>query len=72
MFIWYYVSMFCVIYRNTQIHLLKDTLLSFGISLIFPFFIYLVPGFLRIYSLSDNKNKSEYLYNFSKLFLSIC
>ena len=64
--------MFCVIYRNTQIHLLKDTLLSFGISLIFPFFIYLVPGFLRIYSLSDNKNKREYLYNFSKLFQSIC
>ena len=72
LFFWYYISMFCVIYRNTQIHLLKDTLLSFGISLIFPFFIYLVPGFLRIYSLSDNKNKREYLYNFSKLFLSIC
>jgi len=72
LFFWYYISMFCVIYRNTQIHLLKDTLLSFGISLIFPFFIYLVPGFLRIYSLSDNKNKRECLYNFSKLFLSIC
>ena len=72
LFFWYYISMFCVIYRNTQIHLLKDTLLSFGISLTFPFFIYLVPGFLRIYSLSDNKNKREYLYNFSKLFLSIC
>ena len=67
LFFWYYISMFCVIYRNTQIHLLKDTLLSFGISLIFPFFIYLVPGFLRIYSLSDNKNKREYLYNLSKV-----
>ena len=72
LFFWCCISMFCVIYRNTQIHLLKDTLLSFWISLIFPFFIYLVPGFLRIYSLSDNKNKREYLYNFSKLFQSFC
>ena len=35
---WYYISMFCVIYRNTQIHLLKDTSMSFGLSLIIPFF----------------------------------
>ena len=66
-FFWYYISMFCVIYRNTQLHLLKDTLMSFGLALIIPFFIYLIPGFFRIYSLSDNKNKRECLYNFSKL-----
>ena len=64
--------MFCVVFRNTQIHLLKDALLSFGLSLIFPFLINLIHGFLRIHSLSDNKNKREYLYNFSKLFQSIC
>ena len=28
-FFWYYISIFCVIYKNTQIHLLKDTLMSF-------------------------------------------
>ena len=39
-FFWYYISMFCVIYRNTQIHLLKDTLMSFGLSLLIPFVIY--------------------------------
>ena len=37
LFFWYYISMFCVIYRNTQIHLLKDTLMSFGLSLFIPF-----------------------------------
>ena len=26
---WYYLSMFCAIYRNTQYHLIKDTLISF-------------------------------------------
>ena len=34
---WYYISMFCAIYKNTQIHLIKDTLISFGISLFSPF-----------------------------------
>ena len=69
-FFWYYISMFCVIYRNTKIHLLKDTLMSFGLSLLFPFFLYLFPGFFRIYSLSDSHNKKECLYNFSKFLQS--
>ena len=65
-FFWYYISMFGVIYKNTQIHLLKDTLLSFGLSLLMPFGIYLFPGFFRIPSLTNRKNKRECLYNFSK------
>ena len=65
-FFWYYISIFCVIYRNTQIHLLKDTLTSFGLSLLFPFVIYLLPGLFRIPSLSNDKNNKECLYNFSK------
>ena len=67
---WYYVSMFCVIYRNTQMLLLKDTLMSFGISLIIPFLIYLLPGVFRIPSLSNIKKKRKYLYNFSKFLQS--
>ena len=70
LFFWYYISMFCVIYRNTQIHLLIDTLMSFGLSLIFPFGIYLLPGLFRIPSLSNSQIKRECLYNFSK-FLQI-
>ena len=57
--------MFGVIYKNTQMHLLKDTLISFGLSLFFPFIIYLLPGIFRIPSLSNN-NKRQCLYNFSK------
>ena len=64
---WYYISIFCVIYKNTQMHLLKDTLLSLGLSLLSPFAIYLLPGFFRIPSLSNHKNKRECLYKFSKL-----
>ena len=40
-FLWYYVSMFCAIYRNTQFHLICDTLMSFGISMLFPFFLFI-------------------------------
>ena len=68
LFFWYYLSMFCAIYRNTQYHLIKDTLISFGLSLIYPFFIYLIPGFFRIPALSNPKNKRKYLYNLSLLF----
>ena len=64
---WYYLSMFCAIYRNTQIHLIKDTLISFALSLIYPFGIYLLPGIFRIAALSNPKNKREYLYKFSKI-----
>ena len=61
---WYYISIFGVIYKNTQSHLLKDTLISFGLSMIYPFGIYLLPGIFRIPALSNNKRKC--LYDFSK------
>ena len=68
LFFWYYVSMFCVIYRNTQIHLLKDTVMSLGLSLLAPFVIYLIPGIFRIPSLKSRKRKC--LYGCSKILQS--
>ena len=59
--------MFCAIYINTQFHLIKDSLISFGWSLVYPFFIYLIPGIFRIPSLSNPNNKRVCLYSFSKL-----
>ena len=67
LFFWYYISMFGVVYKNTQIHLLKDTLISFGISVLYPFGIYLFPGIFRIPALSNIEHKRKYLYNFSKV-----
>ena len=69
-FFWYYISIFCVIYKNTQIHLLKDTLMSFGLSLVFPFIINIIPGFFRTIALSNCKNKRECLYKFSQFLQS--
>ena len=60
--------MFCAIYLNTQIHLIKDTLLSYASSFIEPFGIYLIPGLFRIPALSNRKKKNRYiLYKISKI-----
>ena len=59
--------MFGAIYMNTQYHLLKDTLMSFTLSLFYPFIINLLPGIFRIPSLSGPKNKKICLYKFSKV-----
>ena len=67
LFFWYYLSMFDALYKNTQFHLLKDTLISFSLSQIYPFAIYLIPGIFRLPTLSDSKNKRESLYKFSKI-----
>ena len=61
---WFYLGCFCAVYRNTQIHLIKDTLISFGTSMIYPFAIYIIPGIFRIPSLK--KKDSEFMYKFSK------
>ena len=67
LFFWYYLSMFGAIYVNTQIILIKNTLLSFTLSMIYPFALYLIPGIFRIPALVNKKNKRKYLYDFSKL-----
>ena len=64
---WYYLAMFCAIYKNTQIYLIKDTLLSFILSFIEPFGIFLIPGLFRIPSLANKNNKRNVLYRFSQI-----
>ena len=71
-FFWYYLSMFCAIYRNTQSHLFTDTLLSFALSLMYPFVIYLLPGIFRMNSLSNKEGKKKYIYNFSIYVQNVC
>ena len=61
-FFWYYITCFCCIYINTQIHLIKDTIISLITSLIIPFFIILIPGIFRILAL---RMKKPCLYKFS-------
>ena len=66
-FCWYFISCFCAVYTNTQIILIKDTFLSFCLSMVYPFGINLIPGLFRIPALRDNKQEKECLYKFSQL-----
>ena len=50
---WYYVSCFCAVYKNTQIDMIKNALITFIITLIYPFLVCLIPAFIRIISLSN-------------------
>ena len=68
LFFWYYVSCFCAIYKNTQLHLIKDSIISFGLSLLYPLCIYLLPGIFRIPSLRTPKKDRQSMYKFSKIF----
>ena len=67
LFFWNYLSCFCAIYKNTQLHLVKDTLFSYGLSMIYPFGIYLLPGIFRISALRDPKKNRETMFKFSKI-----
>ena len=63
---WIYLGCFCAVYKNTQIHLLKEVSSSFFISFTSPFWTYLIPSFLRIISLQNGTNDRPYLYKISK------
>ena len=64
---WYYISCFCCIYENTQIHLIKDSLLSLLLSSILPFFTNLIPGIFRIPALRSKKGGKPCLYKLSQI-----
>ena len=67
----YYIICFCGIYVNSQIHLIKDSLISFGLSLVYPFGIYLIPGMIRIPALNAKSKNKKYLYQFAKFIQDI-
>ena len=63
---WFYLACFCAVYKNTQMHLIKDTLISFATGMVSPFAIYIIPGLFRISALNAKKKDKEYMYKFSK------
>ena len=70
-FFLYYITCFCGVYVNTQIHLIKDTILSFTLGLLYPFVIFLIPSIFRIFALRAKNTNRKYLYKFSFFIESI-
>ena len=52
LFFWYFISVFCAVYQNTQKIYLRDSMISFAISMLDPFIIYFFTNLLRQISLS--------------------
>ena len=67
LFFWYYLACFCSVYFNTQMHLIKDSLISFGLSLVYPLFINLIPGCFRIPALKSVNKEKKNLYKLSQI-----
>ena len=59
---------FCGVYKNSQSHLIKDSLFSFVISIFTPFVTILIPAVLRISALRSEKKDKHILYKISKIF----
>ena len=69
-FFWMLLSSFGAVYPNTQMFIFKNTLISFAMSLVFPFFMSIFPSSVRICSLNSNPKNNECMYKISK-FLQI-
>jgi O-antigen ligase len=67
LFFWYFISCFCAVYNNTQTILFKDTILSFGLSMLYPFGLSLLPGLARMPSLRAEKKDKKCLYCLSQI-----
>ena len=53
---WYAVACFCAVYYNTQSAFLKDSFISFFISLVYPLILYTFPTAFRICALKCKNN----------------
>ena len=67
LFFWYFISCFCAVYNNTQFILIKDTLVSFALSMLYPFGLNLLPGMLRIPAIRAKNKDKKCIYKISGL-----
>ena len=57
--------MFCAVYENTQLIFIKNIFISFGLSMIYPLGLSLLPGIFRIMALRARKKDKTMLYKIS-------
>ena len=61
----YYLATFGAVYQNTQFILIKNVLMSYAISLVFPFIIIVLPSMFRRFALKDATRQC--MFNFSRI-----
>ena len=67
LFNWYVITCFCAVYINSQIAFIKDSISSFVLGILSPFFIYSIPVSLRVISLRVQKYNLSCLYKLSDI-----
>ena len=68
----YYLAAFCAVYKNTQGALIKDTMISFAISLlIYSYIICLIPCIMRYSSLNMKNRYNSCVYKASDIISDI-
>jgi hypothetical protein len=73
---WYFLSSFCAVFKNSQMPLIINIFIGYGISLLLPFLIVLITGSLRfcglkkaqIEDVKDSKDSGKCLYILSKFY----
>ena len=63
----FYLTCFNGTYENTQIYLIKNTFISFGFSLLYPFIINIFPSSFRLISLNEKSKDKSCLYSTSQI-----
>ena len=64
---WFFLGCFCCVYRNSQIHLIKDTFISYGLGCISLLVINLIPGIFRMISLKDPNKDRKCIFKISSI-----
>ena len=64
---WFYLTCLNDTYENTQIYLIENTFIAFGISFCYPFIWNIFPSIFRACSLTRRKPNKGCLYSFSKI-----
>ena len=66
-FFWYYLSSFCAVFKNSQILVIKNAVLSLVISLIYPLIFNIITCIIRLTSLKDNTSFNSCTYKASQI-----
>ena len=61
---WVYISCFFIIFQNTQMYVIRNTLMSFGISLVLPMVLYLIPTLFRKLGIKGDGSHGCYCFFF--------
>ena len=64
---WFYLTCLTDTYENTQIYIIENTFIGFGISLFYPFIWNIIPSLLRMMALDTKNGDRKCLYMVSKI-----